>query len=33
MEPKGSLLFSQEPATGPFSEPDKSSLQLYALFP
>jgi hypothetical protein len=32
MEPEGSLPFSQEPATGPYPEPDESSTQLFTLF-
>jgi hypothetical protein len=33
MEPEDSLLCSQEPATGPYPEPDASSPQLVTLFP
>jgi hypothetical protein len=33
MEPEGSLLRSQELATGPYHEPDESSTQLTILFP
>jgi len=33
MEPKASLLCSQEPATGPYPGPDASSPQLLTLFP
>jgi hypothetical protein len=33
MEPEGSLLCSQQPATGPNSEPDESSQQLQTPFP
>jgi len=33
MEPEGSLLCLEEPATGTYSEPDESSPQLYTLFP
>jgi len=32
MEPKGSLRFSQEPTTGPSSEPDESSPHSSNLF-
>jgi hypothetical protein len=32
MEPKGSFLCSQEPATGPYPEPDKSSKYNFILF-
>jgi hypothetical protein len=32
MQPEGSLPFSQEPATGPYSKPDESNLQLPPLF-
>jgi hypothetical protein len=32
MELEGSLLCSQDPATGPYPEPDKSSPQLSILF-
>jgi hypothetical protein len=31
MEPKGALPCSQKPATGPYTEPDKSSLQFLIL--
>jgi hypothetical protein len=31
-EPKGSLLYSQEPTTGPFPQPDKCSLHPPVLF-
>jgi hypothetical protein len=33
MEPKGSLPCSQEPANGPYPDPDKSTPRLPALFP
>jgi len=33
MELKGSLPCSQEPATGPYSEPDSSTPDLLTLFP
>jgi hypothetical protein len=33
MEPEGSLLSSQEPAIGPYPEPDESIPQLPTLFP
>jgi hypothetical protein len=33
MEPKGSLLCSQEPATGPYPKQDASSPYLLTLFP
>jgi hypothetical protein len=33
MQPKSPLLFSQQPATGPYLEPDESSPQLPALYP
>jgi hypothetical protein len=33
MEPEGSLLCSQKPATGPYPEPDASSSQFHTLFP
>jgi hypothetical protein len=33
MEYEGSLLHSREPATGPYAEPDASSLQLLTPFP
>jgi hypothetical protein len=32
MEPKGILLYSQEPATGPYPEPDESSPYISTLF-
>jgi len=32
MEPEGSVLCSQEPATGPCYEPDESNPQLPTLF-
>jgi hypothetical protein len=32
MEPEGSLPYSQEPATGPYSEPDESIQRLFTLF-
>jgi len=32
MEHKSPLLFTQEPATGPYSEPDESNSQLPTLF-
>jgi hypothetical protein len=33
MEAEGSLLSSQQPATGPYPEPDESSPQFSTLFP
>jgi hypothetical protein len=33
MEPEGSLLFPQQPATGPYPQPDQSSLDLPNSFP
>jgi hypothetical protein len=33
MEPKCSLLCSQEPATGPYPEPDTSNAHISTLFP
>jgi hypothetical protein len=33
MEPESSLPLSQEPAIGPYPEPDESSRQLPILFP
>jgi hypothetical protein len=33
MEPEGSLPYSQEPATGPYPEPDVSGLHLPIVFP
>jgi hypothetical protein len=33
METEGSLLCSQEPATGPYPEPDASIWRLHTLFP
>jgi hypothetical protein len=33
MEPKGLLPFSQDHATGPYTEPDKSSPHIPTLFP
>jgi len=33
MEPESSLPCSQEPATGPYPDPDASSLHLPTLFP
>jgi hypothetical protein len=33
MEPEGSLPFSQDPATGPYPEPDASTLHFPTLFP
>jgi hypothetical protein len=32
MEPEGSLLYSQEPATGPYPEPDESTPTTYYCF-
>jgi hypothetical protein len=32
MEPEGSLPWSQQPATGPYPEPDESSLHLLTIF-
>jgi hypothetical protein len=32
MEPGGSVMYSQDPATGPYPEPDESSLYLPILF-
>jgi hypothetical protein len=32
MEPEGSLLCAQEPATGPYSEPDESNPRNQSLF-
>jgi hypothetical protein len=32
MEPEGSLLHSQEPATGPYPEPDEPNPHLPTLF-
>jgi len=33
MKHEGSLLFSQEPTTGPYSDPDESSPQRSTLYP
>jgi hypothetical protein len=33
MEPEGLLLCLQDPATGPYPEPDESSTHLLTLFP
>jgi hypothetical protein len=33
MEPEGSLPWSQEPATGPYTEPDESIPHLPTIFP
>jgi hypothetical protein len=33
MEPEGSLPYSQQPAAGPYPEPDESSPHLPTLFP
>jgi hypothetical protein len=33
MEPEGSLVYQQEPATGPYSEPDESSPNIPTIFP
>jgi hypothetical protein len=33
MEPKGSLSCSQQPATGPYPEPDVANPHLSTLFP
>jgi hypothetical protein len=33
MAPEGSLPYSQQPATGPYPEPDESSSHLSTLFP
>jgi len=32
MEPEGSFMCSQEPATGPYSEPDESNPHRHTLF-
>jgi len=33
MKPESSLLCSQEPATGPYTDPDASSRYIFTLFP